>query len=62
MSYPHWNSASAMAPVGCPLVINFYGYAWRVERTAHVESKDRVFTYLVAPGVTIRGRWPWTYP
>lgn len=62
MTYDHWNSATNLPPVGCPLVINFYGFAWRVERAAHVESRDRILTYTVAPGVTIRGRFMWTFP
>lgn len=73
--YDHWNDPSVLPPVGCPLVIKapcyplglcliFAGqtHAVRCERTVHVEEKSRLMTYQFTNGLTLRGRYPWTYP
>lgn len=60
--YEHWNSPDNLPPVDCPLVILFCGVVWRVERTAHVESRDRQLTYRINETWSIKGRCPWTYP
>lgn len=60
--YEHWNSPCVLPPVDCPLVIRFMGRVWRVERTAHIDSKDRLMVYRVNDTWTVRGRFEWTYP
>lgn len=62
----HWNDASRLAPVGCPLLLNLGpDYDWDIaqgERIDHLESRDRQMTYRLSTGRVVTGRFDWTYP
>lgn len=61
--YPHFNPASQLPPVDCPLVLKLNdGSTIRVTRPSFVENRSDDLTFVTEVGSTILGRWPWTYP
>ena len=59
----HLNPPDILPPVGCWLIIQMpCGRLVKVERTGHVESKDRDLEYRTSDGVVIVGRLKWAYP
>ena len=69
----HWNPADKLPPVGCALLVRFGTYQVKVERIAHVATRDEPLRYkclepfayggLEFPvGSHISGKLEWTYP
>lgn len=59
----HLNSASALPPVECPLLIEVEpDYLVPAERTGHVAARGVEMEYRTSDGATILGRFRWTYP
>lgn len=63
MTYEHWNSADALPPVDCPLVVMVDAHHFlRATRTGFLDDKTRDMEYRLADGSTLTGRFRWTYP
>lgn len=59
----HWNSASVLPPVDCPLVIKLNEEVVAVRRPTFVECKGDALVFIREDsGEKIVGRFPWTYP
>lgn len=59
----HLNSATALPPVECPLLIEVeLGVLVAAERTSHVAARGHEMAYRTSDGATILGRFRWTYP
>ena len=58
---PHLNSADALPPVNCPLLIEVDGELLRAERTSFIPKRGDAMVYQLADR-QIEGRFKWTYP
>lgn len=57
----HFNPASQLPPVDCPLIIKVNGVMVKAHREQYAISKDSQLEYVTNDGI-IMGRYEWTYP
>lgn len=62
IEYQHFNNASFLPPVDCPIVIKTQQGNLKARRIKFISRKENSMEYLLENGGTIIGRFDWTYP
>lgn len=60
--YTHFNSATTLPPIECPLVLLVDGKVVRAHRPTPVHKRGDDMVYITEDGTELVGQYPWTYP